>query len=94
MFAGNSAFLAQKKESTSTPGKKRGASKGDGETLSGMVMYNGAMLDIDSLLERLEKGEKSMADFERIVKDIEDERGREVFSKFSSYRLMTSIRLS
>lgn len=68
--------MCQKKDGTptSTPGKKKGV-KGDGEPLSGMVMYNGAMLDIDSLLERLDKGEKSMADFERIVGEVENERG-------------------
>lgn len=69
-------MLNQKKEGTpTTTPTKRKTTKSDGETLSGMVMYNGAMLDIDSLLERLSKGEQSMAEFERLVQDVENERG-------------------
>lgn len=40
-----------------------------------MIMHNGAMLDIESLLERLEKGEKSIEDYEKRIKDLEEERG-------------------
>lgn len=93
LAAGNAKFLPQKKESTTPSRRGKGSSKGDGELLSGMVMYNGAMLDIDSLLERLEKGEKSMADFERIVKDIEDERDqaqRELKKKEEQFNKLTS----
>lgn len=72
---GNYGMLNQKNEGTptNTPVKRK-VSKSDNETLSGMVMYNGAMLDIDSLLERLSKGEKSMAETERLVQQVENER--------------------
>jgi len=74
-IAGNSALIATKKEETITPSKRRGAAKAE-EQLTGMVMYNGAMLDIESLLERLSKGEKSMTDYERKIRELEEDRGR------------------
>jgi len=68
-----------KKDDSSTPSKKgRGVNikteKSD-ETLTGMVSYNGAMLDIESLLERLSKGEQSMLDYETKISALEEERG-------------------
>lgn len=41
-----------------------------------MVMYNGAMLDIDSVLQRLEKSEKSSAEMEHKMEEMIDEKGR------------------
>jgi peroxiredoxin family protein len=84
-------MLNQKNEGTptNTPVKRK-VSKSDNETLSGMVMYNGAMLDIDSLLERLSKGEKSMAETERLVQQVENERGK-FYMCFMMYEVNTML---
>ena len=71
---GNKVYLHSKKEEQLTPSKRRGGRSESGEP-AGMVMHNGAMLDIESLLERLEKGEKSIADYEKRIKELDDDRG-------------------
>ena len=40
-----------------------------------MVMYNGAMLDIASMLQRLDKSEKLKLETDANLKDIEEEMG-------------------
>ena len=40
-----------------------------------MVMYNGAMLDIASMLQRLDKSEKLKLETDAKLKDIEEEMG-------------------
>ena len=52
-------------------------SLGSSDTNSGshMVMYNGAMLDIASMLQRLDKSEKLKLETDAKLKDIEEEMG-------------------
>ncbi|WAQ95550.1 CCAR1-like protein [Mya arenaria] len=76
LASGNRELLSSpKKDEPSTPGRRgRGATTKSDEPLTGMVMYNGAMLDIDSLLERLTKGDNSIADYEKKVVELEEEK--------------------
>ena len=77
-FTGNLALIPSKTVKTEekpTPGKRKGPMKTDGEPLTGMVMYNGALLDIDSVLQRLEKSEKSSAEMEHKLEELVDEKG-------------------
>ena len=70
---------ADKVEEKATVSKKRGPTKADGEPISGMVMYNGAMLDIDSVLQRLEKSEKSSAEMESKLTELTSDKGKQYF---------------
>ena len=48
-----------------------------------MVMYNGAMIDIDNVLDRLKKGEKLLEDFEKKVDELSQERGKTMIFEFT-----------
>lgn len=74
MLLGNTAYLPCKKEEQTSPSKRRGG-RTESVEQTGMLMHNGAMVDVESLLERLEKGEKSIADYEKRIKELEEERG-------------------
>ena len=71
-MTGNTDKLKRNQES---PSKGRVSTRGKNEPLTGMVMYNGAMVDIDSVLDRLKKGETSLADFEKKVHELTQEKG-------------------
>ncbi|XP_052262655.1 cell division cycle and apoptosis regulator protein 1-like isoform X2 [Dreissena polymorpha] len=74
LVLGNSVLMTSPcKDETATPSRRRGA-KAEDSGSSAMVMHNGALLDIDSLLERLNKGEKSITDYERRITELEAER--------------------
>ena len=70
------ALIPKKAKKDEAASKKKGPTKTDGEPLSGMVMYNGAMLDIDSVLQRLEKSEKSSADLETKLDELTNDKGK------------------
>ena len=44
-------------------------------TASGIVMYNGALLDVDSVMQRLERSEKSRTAMESKLKEVQEEMG-------------------
>ena len=48
--------------------------KDDGQT--GMILHNGAVLDIDSIMQRLEKSEKTRITLEQKLKETNGEMGR------------------
>ena len=52
------------------------ASDSSANSTSHMVMYNGAMLDIESMLQRLDKSEKLKLETDSKLKDIEEEMGK------------------
>ena len=62
-------------EDKTTPTKRKGPTRADGEPLTGMVMYNGAMLDIDSVIQRLEKSETSAVEMEKKLDTMNEEKG-------------------
>ena len=70
------ALIPKKAKKDEAASKRKGPTKTDGEPLSGMVMYNGAMLDIDSVLQRLEKSEKSSADLETKLDELTNDKGK------------------
>lgn len=76
---GNIALLGQKKEEQTTPTKRRGAKADTAADQHSMVMHNGAMLDIQSLLQKLDKGEKSITEYEKRIKELEEERGKSIY---------------
>ena len=48
----------------------------NGNTSEGLVMFNGAMVDITSVMQHLEKSEKTRTALECKYKEIQDEMGR------------------
>ena len=71
-------LYSPKKESSAstTPvrSSKRGSSGSNGTP--GMVNYKGAMLDISSVMARLEKSEKTKRDTEAKLKDTQEDMGK------------------
>lgn len=81
MVTGNNPLLDEiKQESLAlTPGGRRG-SGGGGKAgamveAGNMVMFNGAMLDIPSMIQRLDKSEKLKHDTDSRLKDLQEEMG-------------------
>ena len=78
----------KKNEDKTTPTKRKGPTKTDGEPLTGMVMYNGAMLDIDSVIQRLEKSETSDVEMEKKLDNMNEEKGNYEGCSRSSWNLV------
>ena len=52
----------------------------------GLVMYKGAMVDIASVLQRSEKSEKTRAQLESKLKELQDDMGKNTFQFFIDSR--------
>lgn len=85
-LAGNKPLLADIKKEVEAVAARRGLTKtsssgalasnsAETNSASHMVMYNGAMLDIASMLQRLDKSEKLKLETDAKLKDIEEEMG-------------------
>ena len=58
-----------------SPTSKGRVKKGEDEA-QGFVMYNGALVDIPSIMQRLEKSEKTRTATESKLKDIQEDLGQ------------------
>ena len=85
---GNKPLLPHVKESPS----KKSKGKKDSDTVN-MVMYKGAMLDIPSMVQRLEKSEKLKRDTDTKLRDLQEEMG-EYFKMLPSISEIQEKRLS
>lgn len=74
LVKGNSGLLPKSDEGSPGSRKKSAAARSSDEPLTGMIMYNGAMVDIENVLDRLQKGEASLIDYEIKLKELTEEK--------------------
>lgn len=74
-FSGNAEYDPDYKDSKSGS-SNRTQNKGEDEVLTGMINYKGSVLDIESLLDRLEKSEKTRLDMEKEMQKLSKDRGK------------------
>ena len=72
LAVGNAEYDPDAKAVKASP--NRTSKKGEGEVLTGMVNYKGSVLDIESLLDRLEKSEKTRLDMEKEMQKLSKEK--------------------
>lgn len=70
---GNAEYDPDYKDSKSS-NSNRTPKKGEDEVLTGMINYKGSVLDIESLLDRLEKSEKTRLDMEKEMQKLSKDR--------------------
>ncbi|XP_063443898.1 cell division cycle and apoptosis regulator protein 1-like isoform X2 [Mytilus trossulus] len=70
---GNAEYDPDYKDSKSGS-SNRTTKKGEDEVLTGMINYKGSVLDIESLLDRLEKSEKTRLDMEKEMQKLSKDR--------------------
>ncbi|XP_076072662.1 cell division cycle and apoptosis regulator protein 1-like isoform X1 [Mytilus galloprovincialis] len=70
---GNAEYDPDYKDSKSGS-SNRTQNKGEDEVLTGMINYKGSVLDIESLLDRLEKSEKTRLDMEKEMQKLSKDR--------------------
>ncbi|XP_063444148.1 cell division cycle and apoptosis regulator protein 1-like isoform X8 [Mytilus trossulus] len=70
---GNAEYDPDYKDSKSGS-SNRTPKKGEDEVLTGMINYKGSVLDIESLLDRLEKSEKTRLDMEKEMQKLSKDR--------------------
>lgn len=70
---GNAEYDPDYKDSKSS-NTNRTQKKGEDEVLTGMINYKGSVLDIESLLDRLEKSEKTRLDMEKEMQKLSKDR--------------------
>ena len=73
-YTGNTGYLGWLPGNTTGIKTKREAGSAE-ESSSGMVMYKGALVDMESVMQRLEKSEKTRTAVEVKLKDTQDEMG-------------------
>ena len=81
---GNRLLLPNKDEIVKSSPSKRSTPVKKGQ--EGLVMYKGAMVDIASVLQRSEKSEKTRAQLESKLKELQDDMGKNIFQLFFDSR--------
>lgn len=75
MYLGNKPLLLQYNVTSDSPNNKKTRSKKDSDTVN-MISYKGSILDIPSMVQRLEKSEKLKRDTDSKLKDLQEEMGK------------------
>ena len=81
---GNKPLLPEKPFGAATPGKRSAGAKKSVEA-GNLIMYNGAMLDIASMVQRLDKSEKTKHETDDKLKDLQEEMGEWYWMLYKSF---------